>query len=93
MEKIKYEYTIYCRQGSAMPYYIHTYKDYFSALQDLRSIVDREEKLERFYFVDNDFFDNKYSQAFANSKYLQLRVRKVTEWVEYHDNIVQLKNY
>ena len=61
------EYTIYHRHSTAKPYTMNTYKDIISAKADLYDIVSLEEERGRPYFVDNDFFNNKY--AFCNDLY------------------------
>lgn len=57
------------------------------------------------YFVDNDYFYNKYCYA-GNLKYMCIQVREVTEWTKYNEseiinknknnnnnNVIYLKNY
>jgi hypothetical protein len=95
------EYCIYVRQGSGTPYILHTYPDIFSAKRCIQRLVDLEEERNRMYFVDNDYFYNKYFHA-GNLKYMCIQEREVTEWEKYSElnniiknknNIVYLKNY
>ena len=95
------EYCIYVRQGSGMPYILKTYPDIISAKRCVQRLVDLEEERNRMYFVDNDYFYNKYCYA-GNLKYICIQVREVTEWTKYdeskyinknNNNIIYFKNY
>ena len=95
------EYCIYVRQGSGMPYVLKTYPDIISAKKCVQRLVDSEEERNRMYFVDNDYFYNKYCHA-GNLKYMCIQVREVTKWEKYceqvsektnTDNIIYMHNY
>ena len=95
------EYCIYVRQGSGTPYILKTYPDIISAKRCIQRLVDLEEERNRMYFVDNDYFYNKYCCA-GNLKYICIQVREVTEWTKYNEgeiieknnsNIIYFKNY
>ena len=94
------EYSIYIKQGSGTPYILHTYPNIFSAKMCIQRLVALEEERNRMYFVDNDYFHNRYSYA-GNLKYMRIQVREVTEWENYSEmnntkkenNIVYFKNY
>lgn len=78
------EYAIYIRQGSGKPYYTLPYKSLLEARNHLTSIIELEEERQRPYYIDNDFFDNKYPNI-SNLKYVCLKVREVTEWSTYSE--------
>ena len=95
------EYCIYVRQGAGMPYVLKTYPDIISAKRAIERLVEYEEERNKMYFVDNDFFYNKYCYA-GNLKYMCIQVRDVTDWAKYCEinnttendsNIIYLKNY
>lgn len=54
------EYTIFLRHGSAKPYTLGTYKSIEGAKAKLYDIINLEIERKRPFFVDNDFFENKY---------------------------------
>lgn len=73
------EYAILIRNGNAEPYYLEKYNTFDSAKSALETIVEFEEKRLRPYFVDNDFFVNKYPPL-LNAKYLCIVSREVTSY-------------
>lgn len=75
------EYSIYVRQGNASPYIVSSYKNLDGAKMALYNMIALEEKYQRPYYVDNDFFNNKYVQA-VKLRYFCIREREVTEWVK-----------
>lgn len=78
------EYGIYIRQGSASPYMIHFFNDITNAKIKLYEMVQLEEERGRAYFVDNDFFDNKYNIS-IKLKYFCIKEREVSEWEKYSE--------
>lgn len=95
------EYGIYIRCNGGTPYMIHIYDNLYSAKTKLYEMVNLEEERERPYFVDNDFFENKYNLA-VKLKYFCIKEREVSEWIQYskeneerqeNNNIIFLKNY
>ena len=96
------EYSILVRQGSGAPYILQTYPDIISAKRAVENIIKFEEERNRMYFVDNDYFINKYCNVSTGLKYLCIRVREITKWEKYYeqvsekpntDNIVYMDNY
>lgn len=79
------EYSILIRHGSGRPYILGTYLDAISVKHAVQNLADYEEKRNRMYFVDNDFFCNKYPFAFGNCKYMKVQIREVTEWQKYEE--------
>ncbi len=51
-------------------------------------MIQLEEERQRPYFVDNDFYKNKYSMA-GKLKYFCIKVREVTEWENYTEEKVK----
>lgn len=79
------QYGIYIRQGSAAPYMIHFYDNIISAKQKLYEMVQLEEERQRPYFVDNDFFSNRYSLV-GRLKYFCIKERDVSDWHNYSED-------
>ncbi len=95
------EYGIYIRQGSGKPYMIHIFNNIYSAKQKLYEMILLEEERQRPYFVDNDFYKNKYNTT-IKLKYFCIKEREVTDWQKYskdnisndkNNNILYLNNY
>ncbi len=78
------EYTIYIRQNSAKPYMIHFFDNIDSAKLKLYEMIALEEERGRPYFVDNNFFVNKYHMA-GKLKYYCIKEREVSEWKKYSE--------
>lgn len=79
------QYGIYIRQGSGTPYMIHFYDNIYSTKQKLYEMIQLEEERQRPYFVDNDFFNNKY-RLVVNLKYFLIKERDVSEWKNYSES-------
>ena len=95
------EYSVYIRQGDSAPYHLQNYKSLMEARKVVNEMVQLEEERHRPYYVDNDFFENKYSHI-SNLKYICLQVREVSEWSKYSeekaiqnnlDKILYLSNF
>lgn len=81
---------------------IHIYNNIDSAKAMLYQMIQLEEERRRPYFVDNDFYKNKYGLV-SNVKYMRIKVREVSEWDTYselednfdnnNDNVLYLKDY
>lgn len=82
------EYGIYIRQGRGRPYMIHIYDNINSAKLKLYEIIQLEEERQRFYYVDNDFYNNKYANV-NNLKYLCIKERDVSDWKNYSEDKIQ----
>ena len=78
------EYGIYIRQGEGKPYILQTFNDIDLAKIKLYEMLCFEEQRQRSYFVDNDFFHNKYNIA-TKLKYYCIQEREVTEWKKYSE--------
>lgn len=99
------EYSILIRQGDGTPYTLKPYRNILEAKKALNEIIKLEEERQKPYYVDNDFFENKYNQA-IRLKYMCIRERETTEWEKYseekiiqetinkyHKKIVYIENY
>ena len=84
------EYGIYtiCKGGT--PYMIHFFTDITSAKLKLYDMISLEEERRRPYFVDNDFYDNKYAYC-SNLKYFCIKEREVSEFTKYSEEESQNK--
>ena len=78
------EYGIYIRKGSAMPYMVNSYKNFYDAQASLLIMVDYEDSRGRPFYVDNDFYKNTY-KLLPNFSYFCIKEREVTEWVKADD--------
>lgn len=95
------EYAILIKQGTGNSYILGTYPDISSAKRAIINLANYEEEKNKMYFVDNDFFDNKYSYIGNGLKYMCIKEREVTDWIKYNEcnddkkfsNIFYLKNY
>ena len=81
-EESKKEYTIYCMYGKGKPFFLSIYKTFFEAQAKLYEIIQLDEERHRIYYVDNNFFENKYKLG-MQSNYYSIVERKVSEWEKY----------
>lgn len=86
------QYGIYIRQGTGTPYMIHFYDNINSAKLKLYDMISLEEERQRPYFVDNDFFNNKYNTS-AKLKYYCIKVRDVSDWTDYSEEKMNSENH
>lgn len=78
------EYVIYIRCKNGIPYTIHTFNNITSAKLKLYDMISLDEERGRAYFVDNDFYNNKY--PCSNSlKYYCIKVRDVSDYEIYSE--------
>lgn len=96
------EFSIMVKQGAGTPYIMQNYNDIISAKKAIENIVKFEEERNRMYFVDNDFFENKYCNVGTGLKYLCIRVREVSKWEKYcekklekpsFENVIYIDDY
>ena len=92
MEKreVKKEYCIYIKNGLGKPYVVSPYSSFSEALVALNVMVDYEEELNHFYYVDNDFFNNRYPPNMYG-KYFCIQERTVTKWSKYESIVANKK--
>ena len=63
---------------------IYIYNNIESAKLKLYQMTQLEEERQRPYFVDNDFFRNKYNMV-GKLKYFCIKEREVSEWENYSE--------
>lgn len=61
---------------------IHIFNTIEAAQLKLLDMIQLEEERQRPYFVDNDFFNNKYN-FLGKLTYYCIKEREVTEWKTY----------
>ena len=81
-EIFKKEFCIYVRNGRNSPYILSPYSSFQDAQIALNNIIEFEERRGRFFYVDNDFYDNKYPPNMYG-KYFCSQERNVSEWSKY----------
>ena len=72
------EYGICVKRGKGEMHITGGYKDINSAKLKLIEMIKQEEKNNKPYFVENDFWDNKYTM-------FSIKEREVKEWKKYSD--------
>ena len=81
----EYEYVIYCKRNyKSLPYLIPCQ---FSNLKEVKLFITQniEKRNDRYgytYYIDNDFYKNKYTQNLNGAYYKVLR-RKVNDWKDF----------
>lgn len=84
------EYGIYIKQGTGTPYMIHFFNNINNAKAKLYEMIELDEEREKPYFVDNDFFDNKYKIA-TKVKYYCIKSRDVSEWTKFSESETEIE--
>lgn len=84
-KKLKKEYCIYCIYNRANPFILNTYSSFEEAKIKLYEIILQEEARNRIYYVDNDFFKNKYNPNVLG-KYFCIKERCISEWEIYKES-------
>jgi len=85
------EYCIYCIWNGGQPFILDTFKNLNSAKLKLSEMISLEEERVRPYYVDNDFFINKYSHI-GRLKYFCIKERTVSEWEKYSEEKANIEN-
>lgn len=88
------EYTIICIYNGGTPFELKKFSNVELAKNKIYEMIQLEEQRKRIYFVDNDFFENKYPIGLQSSKYFCIQEREVYEWKKYekHKEISKEKN-
>lgn len=95
------EYGIYIRHGNSKPFMIHIFNNLDSAKLKLFEILNLDDERNRPYFVDNDFFNNKYHFE-SKLSYYCIKVRDVSDWTLFSEkeliendnhNLIFFKNH
>ena len=77
------EYCIYIKHGSASPFRMFPYLTYELAKQALLNMISDFEYRGKIYYIDNDFYENKFPLGLQGSTYYQIQEREVWEWKKY----------
>lgn len=82
----EYEYCLYTQIDNALPFitelrYITTPEDLFRKIQEIEK---KHNHYKQRFYIDNDFYDNKYSLNSGGIYYKFLR-RNVTDWQEFNN--------
>lgn len=85
------EYCIFIRYGSACPYRTSPYTSFEKAKQALLLMVEDYEYKNKFFYIDNDFFENKFPLT-VGSIYYQIQEREVCNWEKYKKDTNEIKN-
>lgn len=86
------EYGIYRRNFGGKPFMIDTYKDYISAKIRINELVTYWEENGYQFFIDNDYYENKYPLMLSNCFYCSIKVREVSEWQDYSEVKENIQN-
>ena len=73
------------RHGDGKPYTMGAYRTIEGVKNKLNDIISLEIERKRPFFVDNDFFENKYSFGGSKLFYLCVLEREVKDWHVYSD--------
>lgn len=84
------EYCIFIRCGSACPYRTSPYSSFEEAKKALLNMTDDFEYRNKFFYIDNEFFKNKFPLT-ATSIYYQIQEREVFEWEKYNKNTNEIR--
>lgn len=79
------EYCIYNVWNGGTPFVIDIFNNLTLAKIKLQEMVDLEEERNRPYYVDNDFFVNKYPPI-LKGKYFCIKEREVSDWKKLEEN-------
>ena len=80
------EYTILCIYNGGAQFYLQNYKTIQEAKNKILEMVELEETRNRAYYVDNDFFENKYPLGLQRQKYFCIQEREITKWIKFKEN-------
>lgn len=76
----QYEYVAYCRVSNAKPYIIpckfYTFKEVKDFIEEIEERFERDGKS---FYIDNDFYENKYCMNEKGTYYKFYR-RPVSDW-------------
>lgn len=79
------EYTIFCIYNGGIPFELKRFNNIQEAKNKIYEMIQLEEERKRIYYVDNDFFENKYTLGLQSSKYFCIKERAVSEWIKYEE--------
>ena len=76
------EYCIYCKYNGGTPFILRTFKTFEAARIKLMEMIEIEEERNRPYFVENNFFINKYVGNIPG-KHFAIKERNISGWSLY----------
>lgn len=79
------EYCIFVIYRGGTPYTVGSYNTFQLAQSALMNMISGFDQRGKIYYIDNDFFDNKYPLG-LQSVYYQIQERDVTEWKKYSED-------
>lgn len=77
----QYEYCLYVRNCSACPYIARTFTDIYDVYRFVEEIEKKHNRYNRVFYIDNDFYQNKYSPNVEGIYYKFLK-RRINDWEE-----------
>ena len=79
----KYQYAVFKQVGSACPYITELHFDNLEALRYyIGEIEKKHNRYRQVFYIDNDFYNNKYEAREGGTYYKFLR-RAVNDWEEF----------
>lgn len=75
------QYGIYRINNGGIPFLINKFDSLISAQLFINECVFDWDNKNMTYYIDNEFFTNKYSRSEANF-YCRIKVREITDWQE-----------
>ncbi len=88
----EYEYAIYCRVSNATPYIIpRTFNSFLDVQRFFTNTTRRHDRFHQIYYIDNKFYNNKYSNN-MNGYYYKVLKRLVNDWKNIDDEETNEKN-
>lgn len=82
-EQFKEEFAILKINNRGSPFILNTFDNIEKAKTELFTLINQDEKRNKIYYIDNDFFENKYTVGLNAQKYYRIIKRKITEWETY----------
>lgn len=75
------EYVILQQINNGCPWHTVTYKTFEEAHKILLFLTEELEYKRKPFYVDNEFYENKYMLGLPNQRYFQIQFRDVSDWV------------
>lgn len=79
------EYCIYIRHGNACPFRTSAYSTFDSAKQALLIMTEDFIERNKIFYIDNDFYENKFPLGVQGGTYYQIQEREVQNWEKFKD--------
>lgn len=86
------EYGIYRRNNGGKAFMLDIYNNDISAKLRINELVSYWEEKGYQYYIDNDYYDNKYPLILNNCFYCSIKVREVSDWKNYSEEKESCKN-